>query len=247
MAYRNLPIFYPPPEYPPDYLLDEFTMFGEMPIVNIRYFKPKSTECKKHISLTLINDVIEKLKIVENVNRYQDAICVQHTLKRYLHYIRGKRGFVIGTIKPWFEGMLLGFGARNITTLEYGHLVFESSAIVAYTPYDFADKWMKGEIKPYVFGVTFSSIEHSGLGRYTNPLNPYGDLESMAQSWCMVKPGGMFAVGVEDSLNSNNSIVWNAHRVYGPKRLAQLTANWEVLEKAKCADVHNFIILRKPF
>ena len=30
MAYRNIPIIYPPPKYPPDYLLDEFTMFGEM-------------------------------------------------------------------------------------------------------------------------------------------------------------------------------------------------------------------------
>ena len=70
----------------------------------------------------------------------------------------------------------------------------------------------------------------------------------MAQSWCMVKPGGMFAVGVVDSSNSKNVIVWNAHRVYGPKRLAQLTANWQVLEKALCADPghHNFIILRKP-
>ena len=207
MAYRNLPIIYPPPKYPPDYLLDEFTMFGEMPIIKNHYFKPQSTDSKKHISLTLIHDLIKKLKRGENVNSYHDGLCVQHTLKRHLHYIKGKRGFVVGTIKPWLEGMLLEFGARNITTLEYANLVFESPEIEAYTPYDFADKWLKGEIKPYDFGVTFSSIEHSGLGRYTDPLNPYGDLESMAQSWCMVKPGGMFAVGVEDSLNSNNSIV----------------------------------------
>ncbi|KAK2164184.1 hypothetical protein LSH36_68g16009 [Paralvinella palmiformis] len=153
------------------------------------------------------NGVLKDTKLATNGYLSHQPKDIAPCGERYLHYIRGKRGFVIGTIKPWFEGMLLGFGARNITTLEYAHLVFESSEIEAYNPYDFADKWMKGEIKPYVFGVTFSSIEHSGLGRYTDPLNPYGDLESMAQSWCMVKPGGMSAVGVEDSLNSNNSIV----------------------------------------
>ena len=99
MAYRNLPIIYPPPKYPPDYLLDEFTMFGEMPIIKNHYFKPQSTGSKKHISLTLIHDLIKKLKRGENVNSYHDGLCVQHTLKRHLHYIKGKRGFVVGTIK----------------------------------------------------------------------------------------------------------------------------------------------------
>ena len=248
MAYRNQVIIDPPPTYPPDYLLDEFTMFGEMPILDLHYHYENWTDKAKYFPRELINDIIKKMKRGENINIYLHGICVQHTLQRYIQYIKDKRGFVVGTDLPWFEGMLLGFGARNITTLEYAHLVFESPEIESYTPYDFADKWLKGEIEQYDFGVTFSSIEHSGLGRYTDPLNPYGDLESMAQSWCMVKPGGMFAVGVEDSLNSSNYILWNAHRVYGPKRLAQLTANWKVLEKALCADIynHNFIVLRKP-
>ena len=248
MAYRNHQIIDPSPEYPPRFLLDEFTMFGEMPIRRVEYYNEHWTAKPKFFSNDVIADLKEKLRSGRNINMYQDGICVQHTLKRYLQYIKGKRGFVVGTDLPWFEGMLLGFGARNVTTLEYAELVFESPEIDAYTPYDFADKWLKGDIEPYDFGVTFSSIEHSGLGRYTDPLNPYGDLESMAQSWCMVKPGGMFAVGVEDSLNASSYILWNAHRVYGTNRLQQLTANWEVLEKALCADVfhHNFIVLRKP-
>jgi len=78
--------------------------------------------------------------------------------------------------------------------------------------------WLKGEIEQYDFGVNFCSIDHSGLGRYTDPLNPYGDLESMAQSWCMMKHVGIFTVNVENSL-------------YGPKKLSQLTANYKVLKK----------------
>ena len=248
MAYRNHKIIDPPPSHPPDDLLDDFTMFGEMPITQLHYHYENWTAKTKHFSAGLIDGIMQKLGRGENVNMYKDGICVQHTLQRHVQFIKGKRGFVVGTDLPWLEGMLLGFGARQVTTLEYAELVFDSPEIEAYTPYDFADKWLKGEIEPYDFGVTFSSIEHSGLGRYTDPLNPYGDLESMAQSWCMVKRGGMFAVGVEDSLNASSYILWNAHRVYGPKRLAQLTANWEVLEKALCADIfnHNFVVLRKP-
>ena len=31
--------------------------------------------------------------------------------------------------------------------------------------------------------VSFSSIEHSGLGRYGDALNPWGDLIASAQAW----------------------------------------------------------------
>ena len=42
------------------------------------------------------------------------------------------------------------------------------------------------------FAVSFSSIEHCGLGRYGDPLNPFGDFEAVAQVWCMCKPGALF-------------------------------------------------------
>ena len=73
------------------YLLDEFTMFGEMPIINIRFYKIKSTDSTKHFSSTLIHDVIEILKRGEKVNSSLDSISVQHTLKRHIHYIKTKR------------------------------------------------------------------------------------------------------------------------------------------------------------
>ena len=44
--------------------------------------------------------------------------------------------------------------------------------------------------------VTFSSIEHSGLGTYGESINPWGDLISMARAWCTLKPKGKALVGV---------------------------------------------------
>jgi hypothetical protein len=38
--------------------------------------------------------------------------------------------------------------------------------------------------------VTFSSVEHSGLGRYGDALNPWGDIIAIARAWCVTKQGG---------------------------------------------------------
>ena len=39
-------------------------------------------------------------------------------------------------------------------------------------------------------------MEHSGLGRYGDSLNPWGDLITMAQAWCLLKPGARALVGL---------------------------------------------------
>ena len=51
--------------------------------------------------------------------------------------------------------------------------------------------------------VTFSSLEHSGLGRYGDSLNPWGDLITMAKAWCLTKakPKGRALVGVSSGLD----------------------------------------------
>ena len=42
---------------------------------------------------------------------------------------------------------------------------------------------------------TRCAIEHSGLGRYGEALNPWGDLITMAKAWCLTKQGGKFLIG----------------------------------------------------
>jgi hypothetical protein len=79
------------------------------------------------------------------------------------------------------------------------------------------------------FAITFSSVEHTGLGRYGDALNPFGDYEAIAQIWCMLKPGGLLILGVPLSYSQDGWIVYNAHRVYGWKRLSELTANFRYI------------------
>ena len=75
--------------------------------------------------------------------------------------------------------------------------------------------------------VSFSSIEHAGLGRYGDPLNAYGDLQAVAHIWCLLRPNGHLFLGIP---YGNDLIKFNANRVYGPKRLPHLTANFWVVD-----------------
>eukprot|EP00479_Gromia_sphaerica_P008786 TRINITY_DN3492_c0_g1_i2.p1 TRINITY_DN3492_c0_g1~~TRINITY_DN3492_c0_g1_i2.p1 ORF type:complete len:117 (+),score=15.81 TRINITY_DN3492_c0_g1_i2:118-468(+) len=77
------------------------------------------------------------------------------------------------------------------------------------------------------FAASFSSIEHSGLGRYGDPLDPAGDFKAMAQVSCMVKPGGFFFFTVPFGFDC---IEFNSHRIYGPVRLPYMLENWRVVD-----------------
>lgn len=79
--------------------------------------------------------------------------------------------------------------------------------------------------------VTYSSVEHSGLGRYGDALNPWGDRQAMAHAWCMTKPGGRLAIGLPH--NETDTIHYNAHREYGAVQLPHLLANWKQLWKSE--------------
>ncbi|KAK2150649.1 hypothetical protein LSH36_396g00001 [Paralvinella palmiformis] len=247
MAYRNYTVEDPPPDYPPESLIPNFTMNGAMPITKRKYFSSGSSTATRVFTASYIQNLISKVNEGEQVNGYKAGKCMEDTLKRYGHEINGKRGVVIGTLQPWLEAILLAYGAIKVTTLEYTGLELEDGRIEVFTPYDFADHYLGGEsVELFDFGATFSSLEHSGLGRYTDPLNPYGDLEAMAQTWCMIKPGGLFVLGLPCSMTDDGFILWNANRMYGTKRLQQMTANWRLLEVVRCTDANKLFVLRKP-
>jgi hypothetical protein len=140
--------------------------------------------------------------------------------------IEGKRGLVIGSESPWLESMLLENGALHVTTLEFGKIKSEHPQLTTYIPDDFKYKFLTGEIDQFDFVFSYSSLEHDGLGRYGDVLNPNGDLETMAKLLHCLKPGGYLMVGVPCCYDG---LEWNAHRIYGPQRLPLLFAGYQVL------------------
>ena len=84
--------------------------------------------------------------------------------------------------------------------------------------------------------VTYSSIEHSGLGRYGDPLDPFGDIKTMKVIHNNLKKDGILVWGAPVG---KDAFTWNAHRVYGELRLPLMFENFQELEwinttKAQC-------------
>jgi hypothetical protein len=57
------------------------------------------------------------------------------------------------------------------------------------------------------------ALEHFGLGRYGDPIDPEGHLKGFATLAAMVKPGGMFYLSVPIGAPG---VFFNAHRVFTP-------------------------------
>lgn len=107
-------------------------------------------------------------------------------------------------------------------------------------PSEFKKNYLRGELGLFDAIVTFSSVEHSGLGRYGDALNPWGDVLEIARSYCVCKPGGSLVVAV---MNGSDELQYNAHRVYGKLRWPYLASNWVQLyrEESGRQRVHVFI------
>ena len=84
--------------------------------------------------------------------------------------------------------MLLELGAASVTTIEYNDIESSVKNVKIIKPSEVKRLWNGGNSERdrelnFDAVVSFSSIEHSGMGRYGDPLNPWGDLIASAQAW----------------------------------------------------------------
>merc|ERR1719499_533113 len=80
--------------------------------------------------------------------------------------LKDKSVLVIGSEKPWLEAMSIHYGARQVTTLEYGAIYSEHPKINTFLPHEFRKAYLDGTLELFDAVLTFSSLEHPGLGRY---------------------------------------------------------------------------------
>lgn len=215
------------PEDIPANLVKAFTLNGTIPVKKY-YFDQAYLGGNAKVSIwtrDMITDLMDKVK-----NRYKhfnyDTEPLYKLFDARPNLVSNKKGLVIGSEYPWLESLLLHYGASEIHTLEFGSIVSEDHRIKAFTPDSFKFSFLDGKILPYDFAFSYSSLEHDGLGRYGDILNPIGDLETMARLLSIVKPGGYVGIGFPCC---HDRLDWNAHRIYGPIRLQKLFAGYEIL------------------
>lgn len=141
---------------------------------------------------------------------------------RKIPSIVGANILVIGSENPWVEACCLAAGANKVITLEYGKIMSEHPQIQIINVNEIRSNFEK-YTSYFDVVVSFSSIEHVGLGRYGEVMNPWGDRQTIARAWCITKPGGYLLLGVPVG---DDSIQYNAHRVYGSIQYPHLVANW---------------------
>lgn len=135
---------------------------------------------------------------------------------------KDKSVLILGSSVPWLELFVFFRGARNILTVEYRNVDWSPNFGTCFweskTWEEFRDTQPN---RLYDIFISYSSIEHSGLGRYGDPIDPDGDLKSLAVSMRWLNQDADLLLAVPVGLDC---IKFNRHRVYGPKRLARLKA-----------------------
>lgn len=133
---------------------------------------------------------------------------------------------VIGSTWPAFEGFALAKGAAIVYLLEYHPTVSEDPRIIPLQPQKLSNEEKSRLNGSFDLIISFSSNEHSGLGRYGDALQPDDDIKSLHEYRELLKPNGLLLLSVPIGLDR---VVWNAHRIYGRHRLPKLLKGWKML------------------
>ena len=252
-------IHIPPLRYIPNDLLAEFTQNGQIPIRKWLYIN------EAYLDSNLDKIYNRDLAIItkEDVKFWQDAVKKRLPLNygdkfmtqlmfKYDKQVKDKSVAVIGTQSVWIEAIALEVGAAKVTTLEYTRKEYEDKEKLEWIHVnDYLDKILHSssdnKLEQFDSIASYSSIEHSGLGRYGDPLDGLGDIKAVRQIHCMTKPGGLLFLGLPTTkpLYATSYIEFNLHRVYGFNRLKYLFDGWEILEQSEQSNNHNVFVLKK--
>jgi len=227
-VYNDMPQTEAPPKQIPEELRNAYLYDGKVQTGSL-YFHQVYQGSKAFQSVwskKLLEDQMKQAKRgtlegsynIEVTNKVKAAIAKMN--------IKGHSVLVIGSERPWVEALCLLSGAAKVTTLEYGSIKSEHPQIVTMTPMEMRGKVLADEIELYDDIITWSSVEHSGLGRYGDAMNPWGDVITIAKASCLTKPNAKMLLGVPTDPKVD-TIVWNAHRIYGPVMMPHLAANWK--------------------
>jgi len=136
--------------------------------------------------------------------------------------INNKKVAVVGSLCPWYEAIVIAYGGIPVTIdyniPDYNHPNISLISLVQ----------IQKEKMLFDYIVSISSIEHDGLGRYGDPIDPDGDIRAMNEMRNFLNPNGLLFLAVPIGIDM---IVWNAHRIYGNKRFPELIKDWEVVSK----------------
>jgi len=228
-------------------LQNEFTNNKLIPVVD-SYFNPEQYKTLVIPNWNnIINDYIcnfTREKILNNLQgkenypigdlQYKEGGSSYYYCKLLDKYeVKNKRVAIIGSENPWIEAIVYNYGCRDITTVEYNKPQIEHENFKVITYDDFVNSSDKFDMI-----LSYSSIEHSGLGRYGDDINPHADIDTLNTMYDHLHSDGLIGLGIPIG---KDTIVWNANRIYGRNRLPLLLEKYNIIEwfggDESCLDV----------
>lgn len=210
-------------EIPTD-LIEKFTLNGKVGVE--KWYLPPVFQNEHNYDEFYTSDEIEKLKlkVFDGIEYHYIGTdtWVQSAMKKYMF---DKNVIVIGSARPWYETMCLCYGCKSCTIVEYLQRHSDRTDLRYITTDKFKVEIDQG-IK-YDICLSISSIEHDGLGRYGDPIDPDADLRDMSESSKILNDNGLLMLAVPVG---KDKVVWNAHRIYGTLRLPLLLKDWNIVE-----------------
>lgn len=140
------------------------------------------------------------------------SVAIKHALEA-IHGL--PKAMVMGSIWPWVEALLLSEERiKHVTTTDYCLPKCNPDLKEKITCHP-ARNLTALEKASFDIIVSFSSLEHDGLGRYEDPINPTGHLAALHEMRAMLKVNGYLLLGVP--VCPVDHTVFNAHRMFGPR------------------------------
>ena len=201
----------------PKELFSDYTMNGQIPVL-YWYLKEGTSGNKIYNSAKNYEKSFQRLEN-RTFQYYGDDILSFYKLFEKYSF-KGKSVLIWGLAGLNCEAMALWQGAEQVYVVDYNKPICEHEKITVMNHDELAKSGVKTDI-----AISFSSFEHDGLGRYGDPLNPSGDLDAMQTARSFLKDDGFMLLGVPQG---EDCLVWNAHRIYGEKRLPLLLKGWNV-------------------
>ncbi len=260
---------WPPPFQIPSVFWDDFT-YGDKISVTSAYFvsnrqtsaaldvpgSEKNLGVEQSFSLENIHQLIEEAPI-GNLGTYGREVSkkMYEFLRRHQHLFIAKHAMVVGSTSPWIEAILIHLGAAHVTTVDYGSFpaLHPKMSVVTHEQLT-TDFLSKSKTSSFDFAITYSSLEHAGLGRYGDIMNPWADRLACAKVWCQLKSGAHFVFGVPTSsppgtdVNSwESTIQYNDQRLYGRTFYANALNNFEQVDREGSMIQEPFLLRRVEF
>jgi hypothetical protein len=205
-----------PPKTVSAELQQRFTMEGLAAFIYA--YDDSSSRRRLHYTREMVDYYIDRAQSGESTEYGTMDGFLREAVERFP--IRGKTVAIIGSEKPRYEAFCLAHEARPVT-LEYSPITTDDMRLDLRTPGQ-----VRSTNERFDVALSLSTYEHSGLGRYGDPIDPDGDLLAMKELKKIVVSGGLAFVAVPVG---REAVFFNLHRVYGRERLKRLHEGWRVL------------------